>query len=91
MTAGFYFNNALFRLAAVYHRSLKVVTGNEEKSDVYVKALLTEAQKRFEKARQRSWDNDNIGKIYNEVNGLKHTARGVFDGERSCSIRRSKP
>ncbi len=29
-TAGFYFNNALFRTSGVYHRVLKVLTGNEE-------------------------------------------------------------
>jgi hypothetical protein len=33
--AGFYFNNALFRTAAVYHRILKVATG----TDGYVPAL----------------------------------------------------
>jgi hypothetical protein len=40
--AGFYFNNALFRTAAVYHRILKIATG---KKTGYMPDLLPIAQK----------------------------------------------
>jgi hypothetical protein len=69
--AGFYFNNALFRTAAVYHRILKIVVGQERG---YVPALLPEAQKRYPR-----WTSAEIDKVHNQVNDLKHTPRGVHD------------
>jgi hypothetical protein len=68
--AGFYFNNALFRTAAVYHRILKIVV--EEKA--YVSVLLPKAQRLYPR-----WTNVKLNKIHNQVNDLKHTARGVYD------------
>jgi hypothetical protein len=78
-TAGFYFNNALFRIAAVYHRSLKIVTGNEEKENIYVRQLEPIA-KRFCEDRQYSWVNQSVAKVHDEVNNLKHSSRGIISG-----------
>jgi hypothetical protein len=69
--AGFYFNNALFRTAAVYHRMLKVITG----ANGYVPALLPTAR-----ARYPNWDNTQLSKVHSQVNELKHEPQGVYHG-----------
>jgi hypothetical protein len=68
--AGFYFNNALFRTASVYHRLLKIVTGK----NAYVPVLLPKV-----KALYPSWANDKLDLVHGQVNHLKHTPRGVHD------------
>jgi hypothetical protein len=78
-TAGFYFNNSLFRTAAVYHRSLKIVTGNEE-SKKYVDELEPDAKKRYEDVRHAPWANKSVRKVHCEVNGLKHGSSGISGG-----------
>ena len=78
-TAGFYFNNALFRLAAVYHRALKIVTGNEN-SGLNVNDLIVQAKTKFRQARKQDWSNTKTHHIHREVNNLKHTAEGIFQG-----------
>lgn len=77
--AGFYFNGALFRLAAVYHRSLKVVTNNEGKK-LYVPDLLPLANNKFKAKHGSDWNNANLSKIHDEVNSLKHTSDGIQSG-----------
>jgi hypothetical protein len=79
-TAGFYFNNSLFRTAAVYHRSLKAVTGNEDKENIYVCDLEPIAEKNYEKIRHTAWPNENVAKVHREVNDLKHTSNGIIGG-----------
>ncbi len=78
-TAGFYFNNALFRTAAVYHRALKILTGNEE-SKKWVWELEPDAMNRYQAARHAPWANKNVSKVHAEVNDLKHTSSGIIDG-----------
>jgi len=69
--AGFYFNNALFRTAAVYHRALKTIVG---KRNGYVPELLPKLKKEFP-----NWIGTNIAKVHDQVNELKHAPRGVHD------------
>jgi hypothetical protein len=69
--AGFYFNNALFRTAAVYHRMLKVITG----ANGYVPALLPTAR-----VRCPNWDSTLLSKVHSQVNELKHEPHGVYHG-----------
>jgi len=69
--AGFYFNNALFRTAAVYHRMLKVITGGNG----YVPALLPTAH-----ARYPHWDDAHLSKVHSQVNELKHDPHGIYHG-----------
>ncbi|MGH9445471.1 MAG: hypothetical protein ACRD3O_07080 [Terriglobia bacterium] len=69
--AGFYFNNALFRTAAVYHRILKVATGTEG----HVPTLQLEAV-----ARYAGWNSIRLYKIHNQVNELKHESQDVYHG-----------
>jgi hypothetical protein len=78
-TAGFYFNNALFRTSAVYHRSLKILTGNEE-GIKGLKDLGPLADRLYQKARGVPWANESVRKVHCEVNGLKHTSGGISSG-----------
>lgn len=68
--AGGYFNNALFRTAAIYHRVLKIIVGGNG----FVPALLSGAQ-----ALYPQWTSGNLNLVYAQVNDLKHTPRGVYD------------
>lgn len=76
-TAGFYFNNALFRIAAVYHRALKTVVGDNAKT---FKVLVREAHERFKRAQNSDWASGALEKVNCEVNGLKHTTEGILPG-----------
>lgn len=68
--AGFYFNDALFRTAAVYHRVLKIVVGK----NAYVPVLLPEAKNLFP-----HWKSDKLDIVHSQVNELKHKPCGVHD------------
>lgn len=68
--AGFHFNNALFRTAAVYHRVLKIVVGEK----AYVPVLLPKAQTLFPR-----WTSNKLSMVHDQVNDLKHTPRGIHD------------
>ncbi len=79
--AGFHFNSGLLRLSAVYHRSLKVVTGNiGKKKDI--PTLLSELDEptHFQKWAGHAWSRTNIAKVHKEVNDFKHTAEGLNAG-----------
>jgi hypothetical protein len=83
--AGFHFNSALFRLSAVYHRSLKVVTGQPTSrkgigNDKDPNSLLSQAKKAYKGWTGRAWDNGNITRVHGEVNDLKHKSVGIFWG-----------
>jgi hypothetical protein len=71
--AGFHFNGGLFRIAASYHRGLKVVS-NQEKSRDMRGGLLPAVEAAFPK-----WKHQNLDDAYDEVNDLKHTAEGKFN------------
>ncbi|MGA2299947.1 MAG: gamma-glutamylcyclotransferase family protein [Candidatus Acidiferrum sp.] len=71
--AGFYFNSALFRIAAAYHRGLKVVSGKET-CGLYKAALLKIVEPEFSE-----WLHTNLDKVWDEVNDLKHEAEGLFN------------
>lgn len=83
--AGLHFNSSLFRLAAVYHRSLKVALelvtskeclGREEDP----RSLIFRAKKAYKKWTGDEWNNESTKKIHNEVNDLKHSASGKYWG-----------
>jgi hypothetical protein len=69
--AGFYFNDSLFRTAAVYHRVLKIVVG---KNDAHVGKLFPKAQNLFP-----NWTCNKLGIVHSQVNGLKHDPCGVHN------------
>lgn len=70
--SGFYFNSALFRIAASYHRGLKVVSGKET-SGLQKGQLLEIVEAVFP-----SWRHSELDNIHNEVNQLKHDGNGLF-------------
>jgi hypothetical protein len=71
--AGFHFNGALFRIAASYHRGLKVVSKNE-KSGEPRGGLLPAVMSTFP-----HWKHQHLGEVYDEVNDLKHRTEGKFN------------
>lgn len=71
--AGFYFNSALFRIAATYHRGLKIVLVKEN-SDKKKSDLL-----KLVVAAYPEWKHQCLEEIWTEVNLLKHTPKGLFD------------
>jgi hypothetical protein len=73
--AGFHFNSALFRMAAVYHRLPKVVVGKVG----HVHALRSDAQQLYYRWKQSSWTSDKLDMVHSQVNDLKHTPRGIHD------------
>jgi hypothetical protein len=78
-TAGFYFNNALFRLAAIYHRALKIITGRENEK-LYVETLRPIAETLFQNWTKQKWTYANLTKLHKQVNELKHGADGIYEG-----------
>lgn len=91
--AGYHFNSAIFRIAAVYNRSLKVITGQTDikggignRDDS--RSLVSEAKKAYKGWTDDDWHDDNSGEIYNEVNGLKHDAKGIYE-RRAVTISQS--
>lgn len=76
--AGFHFNSALLRIAAVYHRVLRVLA-NDHRRNVWVdelqNKLLTDA--RYAAWPGRPWSFANLQVIHTEVNRLKHDGAGV--------------
>jgi hypothetical protein len=79
--AGFHFNSGLLRLSAVYHRSLKTVTGNVGKK-IDIPNLLAELDKPalFPRWAGSVWSRTNIVRVHREVNDFKHTAQGLNAG-----------
>jgi hypothetical protein len=77
--AGVFFNNALFRLAGVYHRVLKIAVDKPTSRD-FPYALLPEVEKLFRAATKLDWKHTHIQAIYKEVTDLKHTPDGIFEG-----------
>jgi hypothetical protein len=83
--AGFHFNSALFRLDAVYHRSLKIGIGKPEIGDPVGdekkrSSLIYKAKNQYEVWTNSKWENGNIRVIHREVAGLKHTPKGSYYG-----------
>ena len=73
--AGFHFNSALYRIAAVYHRVLKLVASERalrKRKRPMVDDLLPDVQSRFP-----NWTHQNLTHVYREVNLLKHERGGI--------------
>jgi hypothetical protein len=74
-TAGFYVNNALFRIAAVYHRAMKIAAG-----ELAMKILVAKASNLYKDRTGENWENGALKKVCCEVNNLKHTKDGIIKG-----------
>jgi len=83
--AGLHFNSGLFRLLAVYHRTLKIVTGQPKSrkdlgNEKDPNALLSQAKRVYKGWTANDWSNININRVQTEVNELKHKAAGIYWG-----------
>ena len=76
--AGFHFNSAMFRMSAVYHRVLQIVTG--KKGDVGT--LRHEAEIFYRRWRGSTWAHGSLHAVHGQVTDLKHTPHGTFFGRR---------
>lgn len=74
--AGWHFNSALFRIAAVYHRLLKISAGEPASKD-HVWDLRPRVEALYQQWRRAKWSSDKVRTIHKEVNALKHTTQGV--------------
>jgi len=75
--AGFHFNSALFRIAAVYHRTLKIAVGRLSTTEK-VPQLRAEATQLYRQWRKAQWSRHYLDTIHAQVNTLKHAPQGVF-------------
>ena len=74
--AGWHFNSALFRIAAVFHRLSKLALGTPSTKD-YVPTLLPKVKSLYRQWTNAEWSSKRVGAIHDEVNTLKHTPQGV--------------
>jgi hypothetical protein len=78
--AGFHFNSALYRIAAVYHRVLKLAASDnalQKRKRPMVDDLLPDVEPRFP-----NWKHDHLTAVHNEVNLLKHERCGIYSTRR---------
>jgi hypothetical protein len=77
--AGFHFNSALFRIAAVSHRVLQIVA----QCDNGLPKLCEEAGRLHQKwIPGRNWSGAEIQRVNTEVNKLKHRRKGLLQRRR---------
>lgn len=77
--AGVYFNNALFRLAGLHHRCLKIASGNPNVRK-YPHELTPHVEQSYRALKGSSWNSTNISFIYEKVHPLKHEPAGIAQG-----------
>lgn len=80
--AGFYFNGALFRVAGVFHRLLKLASG-ERGTRLNVHELKARLNRDRHNAGLPEWRCERTAKVHAEVNELKHQPGGVYYGRRA--------
>jgi hypothetical protein len=73
--AGFYFNDAMFRLAALYERGLKAVVGSKGREDIPCLRQIAEA-----KGLMNSAEFSALDAVRRDVNALKHRDGLVLTG-----------
>lgn len=79
--AGFHFNSGLYRLAAVYHRVLKLAASADclqRKKQPRVNDLLPDVESRFATWTGQTWTHSHLSAVHNEVNLLKHECEGIY-------------
>jgi hypothetical protein len=79
--AGFHFNSALYRIAAVYHRVLKLAASSQclqRRKRPMVGDLLLDVERCFANWTGRAWVHPNLSAVHNEVNLLKHEREGIY-------------
>jgi hypothetical protein len=78
--AGYYFNDAIYRIAAVYDVSLRILTdGKERNNEVLAKAAVKTGV-------LKDRDIDKLKPIYKDVNKLKHDLEKALPYQKTKSI-----
>jgi hypothetical protein len=80
--AGFHFNSALFRIAAVYHRLLKIVVDNPGTGET-VDVLRPKADKLYAGWTRHQWSRANADSVHGEVTRLKHKPSATLNQRRA--------
>ena len=80
--AGWHFNGALFRIAAVFHRLLKLAEGDPESRE-YVPALLPRVNARYKVLTGNDWSSNRTNAIHDEVNTLKHSPQALYSARKA--------
>lgn len=80
--AGWHFNGVLFRIAAVFHRLLKLTEGDPASRE-YVPSLLPKAKARYKQSTGVDWSCDRTYAIHVEVNTLKHTPQALYSARKA--------
>jgi hypothetical protein len=75
--AGWHFNSALYRIAAVYHRLLKVVWGQPATHD-NIPTLRPKIEDLYRQWTKIDWSSSCVHAIHTQVNTLKHTPKGIY-------------
>lgn len=80
--AGFHFNSALFRIAAVYHRLLKIVVDKPSTGDT-VSVLRPKADTLYAGWTRHPWSRANADSVHGEVTRLKHKPSATLTQRRA--------
>ena len=80
--AGFHFNSALFRIAAVYHRLLKIVVDNPKTGET-VDVLRPRADQLYREWTRHQWSRTKADWVHGEVTGLKHQPNASLNRRRA--------
>jgi hypothetical protein len=75
--AGWHFNSALYRIASVYHRLLKLIRNSNSRD--YVNAFVQPVKNDFEQWTGAPWSNAHTDVIHEQVNTIKHQPGGIYD------------
>ena len=78
--AGFYFNGALFRIAGVYHRVLKIVGKRAVNCREFPHTILPDVETFYKNKTGSAWLYPGLKAVYKQVNELKHQPHGVYYG-----------
>ena len=77
--AGFHFNSAMFRVSAVFDRLPKSLAGCKHGEACCEHG----AAARYQKAKGKAWQMQQLHDIRKEVNAIKHEAIGVYRGRKA--------
>lgn len=77
--AGFHFNSAMFRISAVFDRLPKSLAGCKHGEACCEHG----AAARYQKAKGKAWQKQQLNDIRKEVNAIKHEAIGVYRGRKA--------
>jgi hypothetical protein len=76
--AGYFMNSGTYRTSSVYHRVLKIATGEDIEDLTKLAAKAGAAYKQWTNGKQ--WPKDELERVRREANSLKHEEEGLYPG-----------